>query len=98
MEEYAIDSFLVKVCENIRANKCKLAPSREFRGCVASKRTYFHGIKLQIVASNKGYIKEFLITAGSVHDVQELYELPLDLVKESALYADRGYRGFVKEV
>jgi len=74
VEEYAIDSFPVKICENIRANRCKLASSSEFRGYIASKRTYFHGIKLHIVASNKGYIREFLITPGSVHDIQGLYE------------------------
>jgi hypothetical protein len=97
VEEYAIDFFPIRVCENIRANRCKLASSQEFRGYVASKRTYFHGIKLHIVASNKGYIREFLITPGSVHDVQGLYELPLNLEKGSVLYADRGYTDYEAE-
>ena len=97
VEEYAIDSFPIKICENIRANRCKLAPSLEFRGYIASKRTYFHGIKLHIVASNKGYIREFLITPGSVHDIQGLYELPLNLEEGSVLYADRGYTDYEAE-
>ena len=97
VEEYAIDSFPIKVCENIRANRSKLAPTKEFRGYIASKREYFHGIKLHIVASNKGYIKEFVITPGSVHDVHGLYELPLNLEAESVLYADRGYTDYEAE-
>lgn len=66
VESYAIDTFPIEVCENIRANRCKVASGKEFRGYVASKRVYYHGVKLHIVASDKGYIREFLITPGSV--------------------------------
>jgi len=49
------------------------------------------------VASDKGYIKEFLITPSGVHDVQGLYKLPLNLEKGSLLYADRGYTDYEVE-
>jgi len=97
IESYAIDTFPIEVCENIRASRCKIAPGREFRGYVASKRTYFHGLKLHLVASDKGYIREFLITPGSVHDVQGLYKLSLNLEKGSVIYADRGYTDYEAE-
>ncbi len=55
---------------------------------------YFHGVKLHIVASNKGYIKEFFITPGSVQDINGFYGLPLNLEKGATLYADRGYTDY----
>ena len=98
IETYAVDTFPVKVCENIRANRCRIAPDRGFRGYVASKRTYYHGVRLHFVASNKGYVKEFLITPGSVHDVQGLYLLPLINLREgNILHADRGYTDYEAE-
>ena len=97
VESYVIDTFPVEVCENIRANRCKVASGKEFRGYVASKRIYYHGVKLHIVASDKGYIREFLITPGSVHDVWGLYELPLNLGSNSVLYADKGYTDYEAE-
>jgi len=97
IESYAIDTFPIEICENIRANRCKIAPGKDFRGYIASKRVYYHGVKLHLVASDKGYIREFLITPGSVHDVQGLYKLPLNLEKGSVLYADRGYTDYEAE-
>jgi len=97
IESYAIDTFPVEICENVRANRCKIAPSKEFRGYVASKRVYYHGVKLHLVVSDKGYIREFLITPGSVHDVQGLYKLSLNLEEGSVLYADRGYTDYEAE-
>ena len=94
VEEYAIDSFPVKVCKNIRANRCKIAPSKEFRGFIPSKRTYYHGVKIHIIGSNSGYIKEFYITPASVHDIRALYELPLNLEEGSTLYADKAYTDY----
>ena len=79
IKKYSIDTFLIKICKNIRANRCKIAPSKEFRGYIASKKIYFHGLKLHMVASNRGYIREFLITPGSIRDIQGLYELPLNI-------------------
>ncbi len=50
-----------------------------------------------IVASNRGYIREFLITPGSVHDIQELYGLPLNIEEYSILQAYRGYNDYLAE-
>ncbi len=45
IEEYSIDTFPIKICENIRANRCKIAPSKEIRGYIASKKNLFSWIK-----------------------------------------------------
>jgi hypothetical protein len=29
---YALDTFPMPVCENIRANRCRIAPEKAFRG------------------------------------------------------------------
>jgi len=84
IEHFAIDSFPIPVCENIRANRCKLAP-------------YIHGLKLHIVASSKGFIKEFVITPASYHDIKGLYLLSLNLPKGSTLYADKAYNDYFVE-
>jgi len=97
IEYFAIDSFPIPVCENIRANRCKLAPSKEFRGYIPAKRTYIHGLKLHIVASSKGFIKEFVITPASYHDIKGLYLLPLNLPEGSTLYADKAYNNYFVE-
>ncbi len=49
------------------------------------------------MVSDKGYIREFFITPGNVHDVQGLYKLSLDLEEGSILYADRGYTDYEAE-
>jgi hypothetical protein len=97
IEYFAIDSFPIPVCENIRANRSKLAPSEKFRGYIPSKRTDIHGLKLHIVASSKGFIKEFVITPASYHDIKGLYLLPLDLPEGSFLYADKAYNDYLLE-
>ncbi len=58
-----IDTFPIPVCDNIRANRCKLAPGLKFRGYIVSKR----------------YIVEFEVTEASKNDVTDLYLLPLNL-------------------
>ena len=84
---YAIDTFPILVCENIRANRCKIAPGMEFRGWIPSHRKYFHGLKLYLLTSKKGFIKEFLILPGSWHDVARIYRMAINLPLGSCLFA-----------
>ena len=37
------------VCENIRANRCRIAPEKAFRGYRASHRDCFHGVKVHLL-------------------------------------------------
>jgi len=41
---YALDTFPMPVCENIRANRCRLAPDKAFRGYKPAHRCYFHEV------------------------------------------------------
>jgi len=95
---YAIDTFPILVCENIRANRCKIAPGMEFRGWIPSHRKYFHGLKLHPLTSEKGFIKEFLILPGSWHDVIiGLYQMAINLPPGSYLFVDRVYTDYLAE-
>ena len=92
--EYAVDSFPVAVCENIRANRCRLASGKVYRGYIPSKRTYFHGIKVHMVVRLDGFITEFELSAASVNDAKGLYFLSFE---EGTVYADRGYKDYFAE-
>ena len=96
-KHYALDTFPMPVCENIRANRSKLAPEKLYRGYTASKRQYFHGLKLHLVTTDSQFIVEAELTAGSIADVWGLQGLPLDLPEGSELYVDRGYTDYLAE-
>ena len=46
---YIIDSFPAALCENIRIAKSRLVSQERWRGYKASMRTYFYGVKVQLV-------------------------------------------------
>ena len=48
-QEYAVDSFPVPVCENIRIFHSKIYTEEKYRGYQASKKRYFYGIKVHMV-------------------------------------------------
>ena len=54
--DYALDTFPMPVCENIRANRCRIAPDKAFRGYRASHRDYFHGVKVHLLVASGGFI------------------------------------------
>lgn len=95
--DYVIDTFPVPVCENIRANRCKIASGKVFRGWIPSKREHFHGLKLHLIVSERGFITEFLITPGSWHDITGLNQMAIDLPPGSNLFGDRAYTDYIAE-
>ena len=90
-EEFAIDTFPIKICENIREKRAKLVKGKEFKGYIASKKEYFYGFKLHILGSNRLYIKEFALIEGGAHDLISFDILPMNLKKGSRVYVDRAY-------
>ena len=92
--EYIIDSFPVKVCQNIRINRCKLLQGEQFRGYNASKREYFYGVKVQLVTTKDGIPVEMYFVSGREHDSQILQRMYHDLPPESSLYGDSGYTDY----
>src|ERR1700710_1747909 len=51
---YLLDSFPVPVCDNIRINRCRLVQDERYRGKMSSKRRYFYGVRVQLLATSDG--------------------------------------------
>ncbi len=88
---YVIDSFPVPVCDNIRIRRCHLYQEEAYRGYTASKRRYFYGVKLVLLATGQGQPVEALLMPGATADVRALDGLALALPEDSTLYADSAF-------
>ena len=55
----ALDTFPMPVCEHIRANRCRIAPEKAFRGYRASHRDYFHGVKVHLWVASGALLRRF---------------------------------------
>jgi len=94
---YVIDSFLVAVCHNTRIPRCKLLTGKAYHGRCASKRNWFYGFKVQVIATTGGVPVEFYIHAGAEADSTGLRAMAPDLPEGSVLYTDAGYTDYVGE-
>jgi hypothetical protein len=91
---YSVDSFPIAVCDNYRIRRCKLYQDKAFRGCIASKKRYFYGLKIHVLVTADGNPVEFILTPGSYSDVGCLEAFDWDLPPEATVYADRGYTSY----
>jgi hypothetical protein len=96
-QAYALDTFPLPACENIRAPRSRLFPDKAYRGFIPSKRVYFHGLKLHLLVDDGKFVHEVNLTPGSFHDLASLLLLPLDLPEGAELYLDRGYESHLYE-
>jgi hypothetical protein len=88
---YLLDSFPIPVCDNIRIGRCRIVSDEQYRGKMPSKRRYFYGVRVQLLATSDGVPLEFCILPGSCSDLQGLAELALDLPEDAELFVDAGY-------
>lgn len=88
---YILDSFPVPVCDNIRIKRCRLVKNEVYRGRVESKKRFFYGVRVQIMATSDGIPVEFCILPGACADLQGLAELALELPDASQVFVDAGY-------
>jgi len=92
---YRLDSFPVSMCENIRIGRSRLTrkvvEKEEYRGYSSSKKQYFFGLRVQVVASVEHQPVEFAILPGRCSDLQGLAELPLDFAAGTEIFADAAY-------
>jgi len=88
---YAMDSFPLAVCDNIRISRCRLTQEPDYRGYVASKRRYFYGVRAQVMVTVEGVPVEFCILPGSLADVSGLAHLPFALPAGAQVAADAAY-------
>lgn len=94
---YVLDSFPVAACHNTRIPRCKLLRGKAYHGRCASKRSWFYGLKVQVVATSDGVPVEFHIHAGGDSEQAGRRGLLLDLPEGSLLYTDAGYTDYVAE-
>jgi hypothetical protein len=88
---YALDSFPIAICDNIRISRCRLTKERDYRGYLASKRRYFYGVRVQVMVTVEGLPVEFCILPGSLADVAALAHLPLALPAGAEVATDAAY-------
>ena len=95
--EYVIDSFPVAVCDNIRIKGSRLVRGETYRGKIASKRRFFYGFRVQVIATTNGLPVQYLIHPGAFVDVTALQTMQINLPENSQLYADSGYTDYEQE-
>ena len=94
---YAIDTFPIPVCDNIRIFRAKIYQDEAYRGYIASKKRYFYGLKVHMMVTQQGEPVEFFISAGSFSDVDCLDQFDFDLPSGSTVYADKIYNYYLVE-
>nr|WP_277622003.1 IS982 family transposase [Elizabethkingia anophelis] len=95
--DYIIDSFPVEVCKNIRISNCKLLKAKKWRGYTASMRTYFYGVKVQLLTTKSGIPVAFHFTPGKTADAKALGKMIDKLSSESSVYGDSAYLDYALE-
>lgn len=95
--QYLLDSFPVPVCDNIRIRRCRLVQGEEFRGKIASKKRYFYGVKVQVLATAAGWPVELAFVPGAANDTRGLGVLPLELPAGSEVFMDAAYTDYRAE-
>ena len=94
---YAIDTFPIPVCDNIRIKRAKIYQDEAYRGKIASKKRYFYGLKLHLMVTQHGQPVEFFISPGSFSDVTYMDQFDFDLPAGSTVYADKIYNFYLVE-
>jgi hypothetical protein len=92
--EYVLDSLPIPICDNIRIKRSKIVKGEKYRGYIASKKRYFYGVRLHILATSDGIPVEMVFFPGAPHDSIALCELPFHLPKRSEIYADSAYTDY----
>jgi Transposase DDE domain len=88
---YVMDTFPVPVCDNIRIPHGRLYHDKAHRGYTASKRRYFYGVKLFLLATADGAPVEALLVPGATADVRALEAFSFALPEGSTGYADAAF-------
>lgn len=91
---FVVDSMPLEICKNARANRSSICKEQEYcypdKGFCASQNIYYYGYKLHGVCSLSGVFESVDITPASVHDIQYLKDIEIQL-SDCVLLADKGY-------
>ena len=94
---YIIDTFPVAVCDNYRIPRAKIYREEAYRGYIASKKRYFYGLKVHLLATQDGHPVEFLLSPGSFFDGVGLYGFDFDLPEGAQVIGDKAYNNYAVE-
>jgi hypothetical protein len=93
----SIDSFPVAVCHNIRIGRSEIVQGEDYRGYCASRRSSFYGLKVHMTVTSNGIPAEFTFTAGKIHDIDVIKQLPVNLAEGGELPAASAYTDYLFE-
>lgn len=89
-----VDSLPIMITKNSRAYKCNTANDISSVGYCSSKKTYYYGMKLHLIASFKNKKlptpKLFKVTKASIHDLRAIKK-ELLTQKNTKILADKAY-------
>jgi hypothetical protein len=88
---YAIDSFPVELCQLQRESQCQLMRHTDLKGYNASKKRYFYGFKVHMIATTHKEPVSCFISFGNISDVKVAYKLIPRLPPNSTGIGDKGY-------
>jgi len=94
---YAIDSFPLSSCDNIRIRRSRRYRGEDYRGYIPSKRRYFYGIRLHLLVTQTGQPVEFFLTVGKDNDVSCLDIYDFDLPEGAQVMADKAFTDYELE-
>ena len=89
--EYTTDTFPVPVCHNIRISRSSIYKEEKYRGYCASKKQYFFGLKVALIATTDFKPVEFIFSPGSFHDSTISKDLEFDLPEGATVYGDNAF-------
>jgi hypothetical protein len=94
---YALDTFPIPVCDNIRISRARIYQDEQYRGYIASKRRYFYGLKIYMLVTQTGQPVEFFFSPGADSDVAHLDQFDFNLPPGSIVYADKAFTHYLIE-
>ncbi len=94
---YALDSFPVAVCDNVRIRHCRLYQGACYRGYQASKKRYVYGLKVHLLVTHTGAPVEFFLTPAATADVTGLRDFDFDLPDGALVVGDKAYNDYEME-
>ena len=94
---YALDTFPVAVCDNVRIRHCRRYQGEHYRGYQASKKRYVYGLKVHLLVTRNGAPVEFFLTPAATADVTGLRDFDFDLPQGALVVADKAYNDYEME-
>ena len=94
---YSVDTFPVPACDNYRIARAKLFQKQAFRGYQASKKRYYYGLKLHLMATEAGHPVEFFLTPANMYDGKGLQYFDFDLPPGARVVGDKAYNDYEME-